>query len=87
MDGVIEEVRRRTWNWIGHVLRRGSGDECLVQALGRTPERKGNSGRSKTTWRPVDGVERRGRLELVDLQRAKLLLTERYSSLMCPVLD
>jgi hypothetical protein len=51
------EVRRRRWNWLGHILRR-EGDDNYQVALGWTPEGKRSRGRPKTTsWRTV-GKER-----------------------------
>ena len=60
MAGINEisyEVRRRRWNWLGHVLRREGVNECLT-ALGWTPEGRRARGTPKTTWRRT--VERKG---------------------------
>ena len=27
---ISDEIRRRRWNWIGHVLRRERNDDCMV---------------------------------------------------------
>ena len=27
---ISDEIRRRRWNWIGHVLRKERNDECMV---------------------------------------------------------
>ena len=43
---ISAEVRRRRWNWIGHILRKDSHDDCAV-ALGWTPEGRRKSGRPK----------------------------------------
>ena len=48
MDRIISEVRRRHWNWIGHIMRKEKNDDCAV-ALGWTPEGKRSRGRPKTT--------------------------------------
>ena len=56
---ISEEVRRRRWNWIGHVLRKEASDDCAV-ALGWAPEGKRKRGRPKTTWRRMVEVERNG---------------------------
>ena len=49
------EVRRRRWNWLGHVLRREGENVCFT-ALGWTPEGRTARGRPKTTW--IRTVER-----------------------------
>ena len=56
-EKISGEVRRRRWNWIGHVLRRDPSDNCAV-ALGWTPEGRRNRGRPKTTWRRMVEAER-----------------------------
>ena len=45
-----EEVRRRRWKWIGHVLRMDQLSNPAI-ALTWTPEGKRKQGRPKTTWR------------------------------------
>ena len=54
-----EEVRRRRWNWIGHVMRMERDSDCTV-ALGWAPEGKRKRGRPKTTWRRMVEAERNG---------------------------
>ena len=49
-DPISEEVRRRRWCWIGHVLRQEVNKDCAV-ALGWKPELRRNRNRPKTTWR------------------------------------
>ena len=44
------KVRKRTRNWLGHVLRREGVNDCFT-ALGWTPEGRRARGRPKTTWR------------------------------------
>ena len=56
---ISEEVRRRRWNWIGHVLRKPATDDTSV-ALGWTPEGRRKRGRPKTTWRRMVEAERSG---------------------------
>ena len=56
-EKISEEVRRRRWNWIGHVLRKEKTDDCAV-ALGWTPEGRRKRGRPKTTWRRMVELER-----------------------------
>ena len=50
-------VRRRRWNWLGHVLRREGENDCFA-ALGWTPEGRRARGRPKTTWRRTVERER-----------------------------
>ena len=60
MAGINEiscEVRRRRWNWLGHVLRREGENDCFT-ALGWTPEGRRARGRPKTTWRRTVERER-----------------------------
>ena len=47
---ISDEIRRRRWNWIGHVLRKDRNDDCIV-AMGWQPEGKRKVGRPKITWR------------------------------------
>ena len=56
---VSDEVRRKRWTWIGHVLRKHPTSDCAV-ALGWTPEGKRRRGRPKTTWRRTVEKERDG---------------------------
>ena len=50
INDISCEVRRRRWNWLGHILR-GEGENDCFTALGWTPEGQGGRGRPKTTWR------------------------------------
>ncbi len=43
-------LTRRKWRWIGHVLRKESGD-VAKEGLLWTPEGKRARGRPRTTWR------------------------------------
>ncbi|PFX32238.1 hypothetical protein AWC38_SpisGene2896 [Stylophora pistillata] len=36
---ISEEVRRRRWNWIRHIMRKERNDDCAV-AFGWTPKKK-----------------------------------------------
>ena len=56
-EKISDEVRRRRWSWIGHVLRKEPTHDCAV-ALGWAPEGKRKRGRPKTTWRRMVEVER-----------------------------
>ena len=44
------EVRRRRWNWLGHIARREGENDCFT-TLGWTPEGRRATGRPETTWR------------------------------------
>ena len=57
MENVSCEVRRRRWNWLGHILRREGSDHCET-ALGGQPKGKRARGRPKTTWRRTIERER-----------------------------
>ena len=46
INGISCEVRRRRWNWLGHILRR-EGDNVCFTALGWTPEGRRTRGRPK----------------------------------------
>jgi len=48
-DPRSEEVRRKRWCWIAHVLRKEVKNACAV-ALGWKPEGKKSRGRPKTTY-------------------------------------
>ena len=56
---ISEEVRRRRWNWIGHIMRKERNDDCAV-ALRWTPEGRRKRGRPKTIWRRMVEKERNG---------------------------
>ena len=47
---LSEEVRRRRWRFIGHILRQQPDNDC-VTALTWTPEGKRKRGQPKTSWR------------------------------------
>ena len=51
------EVRRRSWNWLGHVLRREGENNSFI-ALGWPAEGRRARGRPKTTWRRTVERER-----------------------------
>jgi len=57
VNDISCEVRRRRWNWLGHILRREGVNDCLT-ALGWTPEGQRARGRPKTTWRRTVEKER-----------------------------
>ena len=43
------EVRRRRWNWLGHVLRKGGENDC-VTVLDWRPEGRRARERPRMTW-------------------------------------
>ena len=57
VENISDEVRKRRWAWIGHVLRKERTSDCAV-AIGWTPEGRRNRGRPKTTWRRMVEAER-----------------------------
>jgi len=57
VDNISDELRRRRWNWIGHILRKDPKDDYAV-SLGWRPEGRRKRGRPKTTWRRKVEVER-----------------------------
>ena len=57
MEKISCEIRRRRWNWIGHILRKDRKDDCMI-ALGWAPDGKRKRGRPKTTWRRMTETER-----------------------------
>ena len=57
INDISCEVRRRRWDWLGHILRREGENDCFT-ALGGTPEGRRARGRPKTTWRTTVEKER-----------------------------
>ena len=56
------EVQRRSWNWLGHELRREGVNNCFM-VLGWTPEDGRVGGRPKTTWGRTVTEGLQGRVE------------------------
>ena len=54
---LSEEVKKRRWKMIGHILRRNRNSRTNI-ALSWTPEGKRRRGRPKTTWRRTVEKER-----------------------------
>ena len=54
---ISEQIRRRRWRWIGHVLRMNNQSNPRI-ALTWAPERKRTRGRPKVTWRRTAERER-----------------------------
>ena len=48
LKSMSSEIRRRRWNWLGHVLRKNRADNSYI-ALGWTPEGSRARGRPSTT--------------------------------------
>ena len=57
INNISCEVRRRRWNWLGHIVRREGENDCFT-ALGWTPKGRRARGRPKTTWRRTVEKER-----------------------------
>ena len=57
METISEQVRRRRWTWIGHVLRMDTSSLPRV-ALTWAPEEKHKRGRPTETWRRTVKKER-----------------------------
>jgi len=49
-EPVLDQLRRRKWNWIGHTLRR-SDDSIAKQVLQWTPQGHRERGRPRNTWK------------------------------------
>ncbi|XP_061195301.1 uncharacterized protein LOC133203547 [Saccostrea echinata] len=49
-DPITKQITRRKWRWIGHTLRKPSGD-ITRHALEWNPQGKWRVGRPRTTWR------------------------------------
>ena len=57
MRPLSEEVKRRRWKLIGHILRQDQNNDCNT-AMTWAPEGKRRRGRPKTTWRRTVEKER-----------------------------
>ena len=57
VNKISDELRRRRWNWIDHVLWKERNNDCKV-AMGWQPEGKHAVGHPKTTWRRTVEKER-----------------------------
>ena len=57
MEKLSEDVRRRRWKFIGHIMRKDPNNDCRI-ALTWTPEGRRKRGRPKTTWRRTAERER-----------------------------
>ena len=50
INDISCEVRRKSWNWLGHILRREGENDCCTM-LRWTPEGRRARRRPTTTWR------------------------------------
>ena len=57
MENLSEDVRRRRWKFIGHIMRKEPNNDCRT-ALTWTPEGRRKRGRPRTTWRRTAERER-----------------------------
>ncbi|PIK48416.1 hypothetical protein BSL78_14717 [Apostichopus japonicus] len=57
INRISVEIRRRRWNWIGHIMRKETGNHARV-AMEWAPEGRRKVGRPKTTWRRTATKER-----------------------------
>ncbi|PIK53597.1 hypothetical protein BSL78_09515 [Apostichopus japonicus] len=57
INRISVEIRRRRWNWVGHIMRKETGNHARV-AMEWAPEGRRKVGRPKTTWRRTATKER-----------------------------
>ena len=57
IECIMEEVKRRRWRWLGHVLRMNKSRHPLI-ALSWNPQGKRKRGRPRGTWRRTIDEER-----------------------------
>ena len=57
IENLSEDVRRRSWKFIGHIMRNLLQNNCRT-ALTCAPEGRRKKGRSRTTWRGTAKRER-----------------------------
>ncbi|KAI4883820.1 hypothetical protein NFI96_002543 [Prochilodus magdalenae] len=70
-EKISEEVRRRRWNWIGHVLRRDRNDDCAVAPRVDTRRKKEKGSSENNLAENGGGREKRSRLEHVEFSTAR----------------
>ena len=82
---ISDEIRRRRWNWIGHVLRKERNDDCIV-VMEWQPEGKRKVGRSKPhgeeRWKKNPGKRGGPARQTSGVQRKTELVGEESYSLM-----
>ena len=76
INDISCEVRRRRWNWLGHILRREGVNDCFA-ALGWTPEGRRARRRPKTTWRRTDEKAERHKAGWKSWEVAKAVARDR----------
>ena len=57
IEKLSEDVRRRRWKFIGHIMRTEPNNDCRT-ALTWAPEGRRKRGRPRTTWRRTAERER-----------------------------
>ena len=57
ISGIVDEVKRRRWKWLGHILRMNKNRHPLI-ALHWTPQGRRKKGRPRGTWRRTVESER-----------------------------
>ena len=57
MKEITQQIKRRRWKLIGHVLRKSASDNSKI-ALHWTPEGRCRRGRPRETWRRTVKKER-----------------------------
>ena len=57
MEEITQQIKRRRWKLIGHVLRKSANENTRI-ALTWTPEGRRKRGRPKETWRRTVERER-----------------------------
>ena len=60
IENLSEDVRKRRWKFIGHIMRKELQNNCRT-ALTFAPEGRRKKGRSRTTWRETAEREREKR--------------------------
>ena len=56
-ENLNEDVTRRRWKFIGHIIRKGYDNDCRT-AMTWGPERRCRRGIARTTWRRTAEKER-----------------------------
>jgi len=57
MENLGEDVRRRRWNFMGHIMRKGHDNDCMTP-MTWAPEERQRRRRLRTTWRRTAEKER-----------------------------
>ena len=86
MKPASQEVKRRRWKWIGHVLRMEPSRHPRI-ALTWRPQGKRKRGRPRETWRRTTEIER-AQLHLASWDEARRAALDRgawRSQISCPI--